>query len=126
MLDHVVLTVGDLKRSAAFYKKVLGPLGHKNEVRYPGHEGHAPLRGFGDADEKYLLLKEGKPVPTAVHLAFSAKSKKVVQAFHRAALAAGGKDNGPPGVREHYFASYYAAYVLDPDGYNVEAVYLGD
>lgn len=123
MLDHVLLAVHDLARSAAFYEEALAPLGHTNLVVYDGEPGHAALRGFGDADETYLLLKRGASAPEAVHVAFAAKSKKAVDAFYRAALAAGGRDNGPPGPREHYFPGYYAAYVLDPDGYNVEAIY---
>lgn len=123
MLDHLVLSVRNLERSAAFYKEALAPLGHTGHVAYEGDAGHAALRGFGDAAETYLLLKRGTPAPRAVHVAFVAKSKKAVDAFYRAAMSAGGRDNGPPGPRPHYFPGYYAAYVLDPDGYNVEAVF---
>lgn len=123
MFDHIVLTVSDMARSVAFFEAALKPFGVTSSVSYPGHAGHAALQGFGDDEERYLLLKKGKPHPTAVHLAFVAKSKKVVDAFYKAALAAGGRDNGPPGARVQYFPGYYAAYVLDPDGYNVEAVY---
>lgn len=69
------------------------------------------------------MLKRGTPAAKAVHVAFAAKSKKAVDAFYRAALAAGNRDNGPPGPRDHYFPGYYAAYVRDPDGYDVEAVF---
>ncbi len=126
MLDHLVLTVSDLARSVAFYEAALRPLGVRTRVSYPGSTAaprHAPLEGFGDGDERYLLLRKGKPAAAAVHLAFRAKSRKAVKAFHEAAVGAGGRDNGPPGVREQYFPDYYAAYVLDPDGYNVEAVF---
>ena len=123
MIDHVVLTVSDVARSLAFYEKALAPLGHTNKVAYPGHPGHAPLVGLGDDDERYLLLRAGVPAPQAVHLAFVATTQKAVRAFHVAALAHGGRDNGPPGKRAHYFDAYFAAYVLDPDGYNVEAVF---
>jgi len=123
MLDHVVLVVRDLTRSATFYESALAPLGHTNVIAYPGHEGHAALRGFGDDREAYLLLKVGTPHPDTVHIAFSAPSKRAVTAFYKAALLAGGRDNGPPGPRPNYFAGYYAAYVLDPDGYNVEALF---
>jgi catechol 2,3-dioxygenase-like lactoylglutathione lyase family enzyme len=123
MFDHLVVSVSDLPRSVEFYRQALRPLGFKSFVDYPGHPGHAALQGFGNDREEYLLLKKGKPGPAAVHVALRAKSKKVVDAFHTAALAAGGRDNGPPGPRVHYFPGYYAAYVLDPDGYNIEAVY---
>ena len=123
MLDHIVLVVRNVARSVAFYDQVLRPLGHTRRASYPGHKGHAALEGFGDDNEAYLLLRRGVPAPKAVHLAFAAKTKRAVHAFHDAALASGGRDNGPPGERTHYFAGYYAAYVLDPDGYNVEAVY---
>ncbi|APR80908.1 Lactoylglutathione lyase [Minicystis rosea] len=123
MIDHVVITVSDLARSASFYERALAPLGHVNVVTYDGHPGHAALHGFGDDGETYLMLKHGTPAPQAAHVAFAARSKSTVDAFHRAALAAGGRDNGPPGPRRHYFSGYYAAYVLDPDGYNIEAVY---
>jgi catechol 2,3-dioxygenase-like lactoylglutathione lyase family enzyme len=125
MFDHVVLSVKDLDRAVAFYTATLKPLGITNRVSFPGYPGHAPLEGFGDDDERYLLLKKAKPTPSAVHLAFRATSKKVVDAFYKAAIAAGATDNGPPGPRPKYFAAYYAAYVLDLDGYNVEAVYQG-
>ena len=123
MFDHVVLTVSKLPRSVAFYEAALKPLGITRRITYPGHPGHAPLEGFGDARERYLLLKKGKPSPAAVHVGFRAKSRKMVDAFHAAAIAAGARDNGPPGPRPDYFPGYYAAYVLDPDGYNIEAVY---
>ena len=123
MFDHVILAVRDLERSVTFFKRTLAPLGITNFVTYEGHANHASLRGFGDDEERYLLLKKGKPNPAAVHLAFAAKSKKAVNAFYAEAMAVGGRDNGPPGPRPAYFPGYYAAYVLDPDGYNIEAVY---
>jgi catechol 2,3-dioxygenase-like lactoylglutathione lyase family enzyme len=125
MFDHIVLTVNKLARSVSFYEAALKPLGITRRVSYPGHPGHAPLEGFGNDRERYLLLKKGKPDPAAVHFAFRAKSRKIVDAFYAAAIAAGARDNGPPGPRLDYFPEYYAAYVLDPDGYNIEAVYQG-
>ena len=124
MFDHVVLSVRSIERSIAFYEAVLRPLGITKRITYPGHPDHAPLEGFGDSHERYLLLKTGTPDPGSVHLAFRARTRSTVKAFYEAALAAGGKDNGKPGSRMQYFPEYYAAYVLDLDGYNVEAVYL--
>jgi catechol 2,3-dioxygenase-like lactoylglutathione lyase family enzyme len=124
MFDHVTLTVSKLARSVSFYEATLKPLGIKARMSFPGFPGHAPLEGFGSSDERYLLLKKGKPDAAAVHLAFRAKSKKMVGAFYEAAIAAGARDNGKPGPRPKYFPEYYAAYVLDPDGYNIEAVFL--
>jgi catechol 2,3-dioxygenase-like lactoylglutathione lyase family enzyme len=118
MFDHVVLSVSKLARSVAFYEAALKPLGITRRVSYPGHVGHAPLEGLGDGRERYLLLKKGKPDATAAHLAFRAKSRKAVDAFYEAAMAAGARDNGAPGPRVHYFPEYYAAYVL-------EALYQG-
>ena len=89
MFDHVVLSVKDLDRAVAFYVATLKPLGIKARVSFPGYPGHAPLEGFGDDDERYLLLKKAKPTPSAVHLAFRATRKKVVDAFYKAAIAAG-------------------------------------
>jgi catechol 2,3-dioxygenase-like lactoylglutathione lyase family enzyme len=125
MFDHVQVTVKNFERSIVFYTSALKPFGITRRVSFPGFTGHAPLEGLGDDDEHYVMFREGKASPTTVHLAFRAKSKKVVDAFHKAALAAGGKDNGAPGSRPKYFAAYYAAYVLDPDGYNVEALFQG-
>jgi catechol 2,3-dioxygenase-like lactoylglutathione lyase family enzyme len=123
MIDHVQLRVSDLQRSVAFYEKALAPLGHTRRVSFPGHQGHAPLEGFGDSGERYLMLREGKAYPEAVHLAFVAKTQRAVREFYEAALAAGGRDNGLPADRPQYFSGYYAAYVLDLDGYNIEALH---
>ncbi|HEY1098121.1 MAG TPA: VOC family protein [Myxococcota bacterium] len=125
MIDHVVLTVSDVERSLAFYTRALAPLGHTRCVAYPGHPGHPALVGLGDGEERYLMLRQGAPAPHAVHVAFVAVKKTQVRAFYDAALAAGGRDNGPPGKRAHYFDAYHAAYVLDPDGYNIEALFQG-
>ena len=123
MIDHVVLRVRSIERALAFYQAALKPLGHTRRIAYEGQDGHASLAGLGDAGETYLMLQQGVPHPSAVHLAFTAKTQRAVRAFYDAALEHGGRDNGPPGERLHYFAGYYAAYVLDPDGYNIEAVH---
>lgn len=113
LLDHVHLRVSDLEASKRFYEGALAPLG----LRITG-EGE----GWFSADELFFS-DDGAPTQD-LHLAFQAESREVVDRFHAAALAAGGQDNGPPGERS-YHPGYYAAYVLDPNGVNVEAVYHG-
>lgn len=112
ILDHVHLRTVHLDKAIAFYRAVFEALGRVSEIR--GGRDWLELSGFylGQADE-------GMP-PSRVHLAFSARSRTEVQVFHASGLKAGGKDNGPPGLRD-YHPGYYAAYLLDPDGNNIEA-----
>ena len=118
VLDHVGFAVRDYDRSKAFYEQALAPLG-LSLLKEP--MGQAA--GFGrDGWASFWIEAQGRPVQGRLHLAFSADSREVVDAFHVAALAAGGTDNGAPGLRAHYHPSYYSAYVLDPDGNNIEAV----
>jgi len=118
MFDHVKIGVSDYAASKAFFLKALAPLGvaacSEGEPSY-GIE----LCGRGDAS---LCLYQATQRPAPLHIAFVADTREQVEAFHRAALAAGGKDNGAPGLRPHYHADYYAAFVIDPDGHNIEAV----
>ncbi|SEQ23912.1 Catechol 2,3-dioxygenase [Devosia sp. YR412] len=123
MLDHIVLTVSAVARSKLFYQKALAPLGIAHGVQFEGPHGHADLTGFGSNRAMYFWLKQGVPHPQAVHFGFAAETVAALQAFYDAALAAGGRDNGAPGPRDQYDPRYHAAYVLDPDGYNVEAVF---
>ncbi len=126
MLDHIILTVAGLKRSIAFYEKALAPLGIEHAIDYDGKdgpEGHPDLKGFGRDNRVFFWLRKGSPEPQAVHVGFVARSETEVHAFYRAAMAAGASDNGEPGARLHYDPRYYAANVLDPDGYSLEAVY---
>ena len=126
MLDHIFLTVADLERSIAFYEKTLAPLGIEHAIDYDGKdgpEGHPDLKGFGRDNRVFFWLRKGSPQPQAVHVGFVARSETEVHAFYRAAMAAGASDNGEPGARLHYDPRYYAANVLDPDGYGLEAVY---
>jgi catechol 2,3-dioxygenase-like lactoylglutathione lyase family enzyme len=126
MLDHIFLTVADLERSIAFYEKTLAPLGIEHAIDYDGKdgpEGHPDLKGFGRDNRVFFWLRKGSPAPQAVHVGFVARSQTEVRAFYKAALAAGASDNGKPGARLHYDPRYYAANVLDPDGYSLEAVY---
>ena len=127
MLHHLSLGVSDVELSAVFYDKVLAPLGYVrvwSDIR-PGEQGQAVGYGQPGGGDK-LALKQvsvavGAPYP-GFHAAFAAPSRESVAAFHAAALAAGGKDNGAPGLREDYGPNYYAAFVVDVDGHHLEAV----
>ena len=116
MFDHIGFGVTNLAESKAFYLQALQPLGV--EVAMEGPYGV----GLGRNRKPSLWISETKERPAHLHLAFVADTREQVDAFHAAALAAGGKDNGAPGIRPHYHANYYGAFVLDPDGHNVEAV----
>ena len=124
MIDHVGFPVSDYERSKAFYAKALAPLDYVLIMEYGAEktESGAPAAGFGaDGNPDFWIGGEGG-LNLSMHVAIVAKERAAVDAFYRAALAAGGKDNGPPGLRPHYHPNYYAAFVLDPDGHNVEAV----
>jgi catechol 2,3-dioxygenase-like lactoylglutathione lyase family enzyme len=124
MIDHFGFPVSDYARSKAFYAKALAPLGYALVMELDaGHtESGSPAAGFGaDGNPDFWIGGEGG-LRGILHVAIVAKDRAAVDAFHRAALAAGARDNGPPGLRPRYHASYYAAFVLDPDGHNVEAV----
>ena len=126
MLDHVFLTVSDIRRSIAFYEAALAPLGINERFDYDGKNGppgHPDLKGFGAKGRFYLWLQEGTADGHAAHLGFAGNSRKQVDAAYAAAMAAGATDNGAPGIRLHYDPRYYAANVLDPDGYSLEFVY---
>jgi catechol 2,3-dioxygenase-like lactoylglutathione lyase family enzyme len=121
-IDHVSLPVRDLDASARFYRAALEPFGVRI-LEEPGPpEGWGPAVSFGPPGSEDFGLVPGAS-PTPVHVAFAAPDRATVDAFHAAALAAGGTDNGAPGLRPQYHAGYYGAYVLDPDGNNVEAVF---
>ncbi len=126
MLDHVFLTVSNIERSVLFYEVALAPLGITERFDYDrqdGPPGHPDLKGFGAKGRFYLWLREGKAEGRAAHIGFVARSKKQVEAAYAAAIAAGATDNGAPGFRLYYDRRYYAANVLDPDGYSLEFVY---
>ena len=113
MLDHVFVTVSDVRRSIAFYGRALAPLGIGHVLDYDvGREGRV-----------FFWLRPGQADSRATHVGFVASSEAEVDAFHIAAVAAGATDNGAPGPRLHYDPRYYAANVFDPDGYSLEAVY---
>jgi catechol 2,3-dioxygenase-like lactoylglutathione lyase family enzyme len=115
MIDHFTLTVPDLKKAKAFYTAALKPLGYKPVRDY------GKFLGFGDR-RPYFWLKEGSPATQPMHIAFVALDRSAVDAFHEAAIAAGAKDDGKPGVRQMYHPHYYGAFVIDPFGHPIEAV----
>src|SRR5579871_4370972 len=126
MLDHVFLSVSDLDRSIAFYTAALTPLGITQRVDYDGKNGppgHPDLKGFGAKGRMFFWLRPGIVEGGAAHIGFVANSEGEVNAAYAAAMAAGAIDNGAPGARLHYDPRYYAANVLDPDGYSLEFTY---
>ena len=120
MIDHVGLDVSDLARSQPFYEAALAPLGIRT-WRVENNEAGDPVALMG-ADEIIFVIAQGSPVGTGSHVAFRAQTPAQVDGFHAAAMTAGGRDNGAPGLRPRYGMRYYAAFVLDPDGLNIEAV----
>jgi catechol 2,3-dioxygenase-like lactoylglutathione lyase family enzyme len=116
MIDHIGIGVRDLEKSIAFYTKALAPLGYTLIMKF---DGQAAGFGVGGKPDFWIGVNEAK---THAHIAFAAKGRAQVRDFYAAATEAGGKDNGSPGVRPHYHEHYYGAFVLDPDGHNIEAV----
>ena len=117
MFDHVVFGVSDYAASKAFFLKALAPLGLAVL-----QEGPLGVEMAAQGQSSSLCLFQTEEKPAHLHLAFNAENRRQVEAFHRAALAAGGKDNGAPGLRPQYHSNYYAAFVIDPDGHNIEMV----
>lgn len=117
MIDHIGIAVRDLDRSIAFYTKALAPLGYTLVANIPGQAA-----GFGVGGKPALWLGVAAAEKAHTHVALRANGRAQVRAFHAAALAAGGTDHGGPGVRPQYHEHYYGAFVLDPDGHNLEAV----
>jgi catechol 2,3-dioxygenase-like lactoylglutathione lyase family enzyme len=126
MLDHVGFAVSDIARSRAFYERALEPLGIALMMEIPPEQnaqgGGGRALGFGKDGNPFFWIADNQRVGEGTHIAFETDSRAKVDAFHQAALAAGGKDNGAPGIRAQYHPNYYAAFVLDPDGLNIEAV----
>ena len=124
MIDHTGIRVAELERSVAFYLRALAPLGYVLRKRLPGAVGLGVSAGHGASLDPGgdFWIAAAEPLAPRSHVAFSAPDRAAVDAFHAAALAAGGRDNGGPGLRRIYHPHYYAAFVLDPDGYNIEAV----
>jgi catechol 2,3-dioxygenase-like lactoylglutathione lyase family enzyme len=116
VLDHVGVPVSDFERSKRFYEGALSPLGYELLM-----EPSDSTAGFGRSGKPDFWIAQGEP-GNSIHVAFTADDHAAVVAFHEAAVAAGGRDNGGPGLRPEYHPNYYGAFVLDPDGYNIEAV----
>lgn len=122
MIDHVGFSVSDYPRAKAFYTRALAPLGYKLIMEVQQNPSGPPAAGFGaDGKPDFWIGGEGglnKPL----HIAIAAKDRAAVDAFYKTAMENGAKDNGPPGIRAHYHPNYYGAFVIDPDGHNLEAV----
>ena len=127
MIDHIGISVGSIARATAFYLKALAPLGYGIVMEVSAEEtGHGAAIAFG-APGRQPTSKAAKSAKASgpLHVAFVTPSRAAVDVFYHAAIAAGGADNGAPGLRPQYHAAYYAAFVLDPDGNNIEAVCHG-
>ena len=124
MIDHVGFAVADAERSKRFYEQALAPLGISliMSVTPEQTESGGTAHGFGEDEKPFFWIGDNERVGEGTHVAFAVDSRAKVDAFYQAALAAGGRDNGVPGLRPHYHPNYYAAFVHDPDGNNIEAV----
>lgn len=123
MIDHTGLVVSDFERSKRFYVTALAPIGYAMLAEFPASvTGHTDVAGFGEPPKPDFWISRGTPNQPPIHIAFRVGSRALVEAFYQAAMAAGGRDNGAPGLRPHYHPHYYGAFVLDPDGHNIEAV----
>ena len=122
MIDHIGLRVADYPKAKAFYQGALTPLGYKLIMEIGPEQGiDYQGAGFGAEGKPDFWIGKG-PTNGPVHVAFAARDRAMVDAFFKAAIAAGGTDNGRPGIRAHYHANYYGAFVIDPEGNNIEAV----
>ena len=123
MIDHTGIVSSDYEKSRAFYEAALAPLGFTKVLEFPAAvTGHTDVAGFGEAPKAEFWIARGTPNVPPLHVAFRVESRAIVDAFYRAAMEAGGRDNGAPGIRAHYHPNYYGAFLLDPDGHNIEAV----
>ncbi|MCP4897929.1 MAG: VOC family protein [bacterium] len=116
MIDHIIITVSDFDTSKAFYLNALQPLGYEVVLEM------AKAVGLGISGKSEFFIREAEAVKPSIHVAFACADRNAVDSFYQAALGAGGKDNGPPGLRTGYHPNYYGAFVFDPDGNNIEAV----
>lgn len=126
MIDHTGVVVSDFDKSKQFYSAALAPIGFSLLAEFPASvTGHTDVAGFGEPPKPEFWISRGTPNNPPVHVAFRVSSRSLVDAFYMAAIEAGGTDNGSPGIRAHYHTNYYGAFVLDPDGHNIEAVCHG-
>lgn len=123
MIDHITFRVSDIEKTKSFYSKALSPIGYK--MGFDQTFDGVRILGFTKNDKMDTWFTNAKPVSGPFHIAWRVNSQKEVDAFYAAAMEAGGKDNGKPGRREEYHPDYYGAFVLDPDGNNIEAVFHG-
>lgn len=123
MIDHTGVIVSDFRKSREFYSRSLSAIGYSLLLEFPASvTGRADVAGFGEAPKPDFWIANGSPNNPSIHVAFRVSTRALVDAFFKAAIAAGGRDNGGPGLRPHYHSDYYGAFVLDPDGHNIEAV----
>jgi catechol 2,3-dioxygenase-like lactoylglutathione lyase family enzyme len=123
MIDHIGITATDFNKSRAFYQQALAPIGYALVMEVSAAQtGTTDHAGFGVPPKPDFWITGVPTPPTRVHVAFGVTSRAQVDGFYAAALAAGGRDNGAPGIRAHYHPHYYGAFVLDPDGHNIEVV----
>ncbi|GLQ92264.1 VOC family protein [Dyella acidisoli] len=123
MIDHIGVSVSDFEKSKAFYVKALTAIGYALLMEFPSAvTGSTDVAGFGEPPKPDFWISKGAPHQPPMHVAFRVNNRALVDAFYREAIAAGGRDNGAPGIRPHYHQDYYGAFVLDPDGHNIEAV----
>lgn len=124
MIDHIGVAVTDAQRSKAFYDAALAPIGISMIMEVPANvtESGGVAYGFGKDGKPFFWFGDNETVGKGFHIAFAVEARELVDAFYEAAIAAGGQDNGAPGVRPHYHPNYYGAFVYDPDGHNIEVV----
>lgn len=125
MIDHVIITVSSFERSVAFYTKAFKPLGISMSMDFKGQDGHPDLKGFGDGNTIFFWLKEGKANANGIHIGFVAEDHEQVDTFYQEALKADAQSIHSPRIFLEYYPGYYAAWVLDPDGYELELVHKG-
>lgn len=123
MIDHIILTVNNLSHSVEFYNNAMKPLGISMIMDFKGKDGHADLKGFGDSKAVYFWLKEGETKSNGVHVGFVGNDHSQVEAFHTSAVEAGATSMYAPRIFPEYYPGYFATWIIDPDGYEIELVH---